>query len=112
VLPFLEDGSLAERLARYVRLFETKSGGLFKMEPVIKVVAEPGCEWATIYFVSNVSDKRVWQGTDYMSDVIHALANLFGCTVEMWQFTDGDEIYGGTPTTFAEIKGIKRIGRA
>jgi hypothetical protein len=112
VLPYFKGGSLDEHLARYVRLFETKNGGLFKMEPVIRVVAEPTCKWATIYFVSNVSDKRVWQGTDYMNDVIHALAHLFGCEVEMWQFTDEDEIIPAPPKTFAEIKGVERMGQA
>jgi hypothetical protein len=82
------------------------------MVPKIMIVVSPNCDHAVIYFVSNISDKKVWEGKDYMSDAIHAIANLFGSEVEMYRFTDEDEVDGCTPETFGAIKGIERIGKA
>jgi hypothetical protein len=82
------------------------------MEPVIRLVVSPDHDWGVIYFVSNISDKKVWEGHEYSSNAIHAIANLFGSEVETWLFTDEDEIDGCTPDKFGDIKGIKKYAQA
>jgi hypothetical protein len=82
------------------------------MVPIINIVVSPDCEWAVIYFVSNISDKKVWAGKDYMSDAIHAISNLFGCQVFTYSFTNEYETADDTPEKFGDIKGIERLGQA
>jgi hypothetical protein len=79
------------------------------MEPVIRVVTTPDCEWGVIYFVSDISDKKVWEGHEYSSNAIPAMATLWGAETEYYEFTDEEEVSGCTPDTFKDIKGIKKF---
>ena len=79
------------------------------MVPKVMIVVAPDGDWEVIYFVSNISDKKVWEGHNNSSNAIEALSECFGYPVEFWKFTDEDEIDGCTPNTFGAIKGIKRV---
>ena len=79
------------------------------MIPIVKIVDSPGGDWAVMYFYSNITDKKIWEGHMYEPNSICALAKCFGYPVEFYEFTDEYEIDGCTPDTFSEIKGIKKI---
>lgn len=79
------------------------------MVPIVKLVYDPDGEWMVIYFHSNISDRKVWEGHPVDTGAICALSETFGYPVHTYEFTDPNEIDGSTPDTFAEIKGIKSI---
>ena len=79
------------------------------MVPIIKIVDSPSGDWGVIYFHSNITDKKVWEGNSYNPNSLCAMAECFGYPVEFFEFTDEDEIDGETPDKFGDIKGIKKI---
>lgn len=79
------------------------------MVPIVRIVDGHSGDWAVMYFVSNISDRKIWEGHMYEPNSICALCETFGYPIEFWEFTDEDEIDGCTPDTWAEIKGKKRI---
>jgi hypothetical protein len=79
------------------------------MEPTFYRVVTPSCEWGVIYFVSNISDIKVWEGHEYGSNGFPAMAEVHGCPMKEMEFTDEDEVDGCTPDHFKDIKGIKNL---
>jgi len=79
------------------------------MEPTIKIVDSPSGDWAVMYWHSNISDRKIWEGNIYEPNSICSLAECLGHPVEFYEFTDEDEIDGCTPDKFANIKGIRRV---
>jgi hypothetical protein len=79
------------------------------MIPTFYRVVTPSCDWGVIYFVSNISDIKVYEGHDYGSNGFPAMAKVMGYLFEEREFTDEDEVDGCTPDTFKAIKGIKQF---
>jgi hypothetical protein len=77
------------------------------MIPTFYRVVTPSTEWGVIYFVSNLTDIKVYEGHDYISNGFPAMAGVMGCQFVEATFTDEDEVDGCTPETFGDIKGIK-----
>ena len=79
------------------------------MLPKFMMVVSPDCDWGVLYWVSNVSDHKIWEGHEYTSNALGAMAECMGYGIENYEFTDEDEIDGCTPDTFGSIKGIKKF---
>lgn len=79
------------------------------MIPTFYRVVTPSCDWGVIYFVSNISDIKVYEGHDYVSNGFPAMAEVMGYPFEEHEFTNEDEVDGCTPDKFADIKGIKKF---
>jgi hypothetical protein len=79
------------------------------MIPTFYRVVTPSCDWGVIYFVSNISDIKVYEGHDYGGNGFPAMANVMGYPMEELEFTDEDEVDGETPDRFKDIKGIKKL---
>jgi hypothetical protein len=80
------------------------------MIPTFYRVITPSCEWGVIYFVSNISDIKVWEGKEFMSNGLPAMAEVMGYPFEEREFTGRKEMGAGdAPDTFAAIKGIKKL---
>jgi hypothetical protein len=77
------------------------------MTPTVMIVTA-GDDWQIIYFVSNISDRKVWEGHDYGAGALEALSETFGYPVEYWDMTNEDEHDGCTPDTFGAIEGKKK----
>jgi hypothetical protein len=78
------------------------------MTPTFYRVVTPDCDHAALYFVSNISDIKVWEGSDYISNALPAMAEVMGHPFEEWDFTNEDEVDGGTPEKFMYIKHKKK----
>lgn len=74
------------------------------------MIVTAGDDWQVIYFVSTISDMKVWEGHNYGAGALEALSETFGYPVQYWDMTNEDEFDGSTPTLFAEIKGKIRTG--
>ena len=55
-----------------------------------------------------VSDRKFWEGHDYMCYGIKELTLLFGATFEVWELKDEAECDGSTPDKFSELKSVER----
>ena len=77
------------------------------MVPEFKMVITPNCNWAALYWHSNIRDIKVWEGEDYHCGAIQAMA-LFhtGRGVRIYFFPDESQCDGSTPDTFSEIEGL------
>lgn len=80
------------------------------MIPKLMLVDAPSGDWRVLYFVSNTSDRKVYEGHECDGNLLLALSKTFGYPLECWIFTDEDEIDGCTPDRFKDIKGIDRVG--
>ena len=74
------------------------------MHPTLMIVTA-GDDWQVLYWFSKISDRKIWEGHPVDASAIEALSETFGYPVQHWTMTDEDEYDGGTPDTFAGIKG-------
>ena len=58
-----------------------------------------------LYFVSNISDKKVYEGHDWYCGAVDALAATLGYPVKHGEFISEDDCDGCTPDRFKDIKG-------
>lgn len=84
------------------------------MAPTIHIVACPGHDWGVVYFTTNNSDKKVYEGHDWSSNGIAAMAELLGTyltgsQLRYHEFTNRDEVDGCTPDKFKDIVGITDV---
>ncbi len=73
------------------------------MENILRLVF--GDDWTVLY----LNDDKVYEGHESGENLLLSLCEKIPYTLEMYEFTDMDEIDGETPDTFSSIVYIKRI---
>lgn len=63
-------------------------------------------DWVVLY---NRSGRKVYEGHSADSNAVKAILAEFGTEIKYYQFTDEDEIDGGTPDHFDNIKGLGEL---
>ena len=77
------------------------------MEPTL-IGCAAGDDWQVMYFVSNITDRKVWEGHGAGNGAVESLAIFLGYKTEQWEMTDEDEYDGCTPDTWASVKSKRK----
>ena len=74
------------------------------IKPILYVVACPSGDWGVLYFRSEVSNRKVYEGHDFYSGAVPAIVHMYGHNVEYGELTDEDECDGCTPDLITDCK--------
>jgi len=75
------------------------------MNTILYILGCPCEDWGVLYIVSSNVDKKLYEGHDWYSPAVDALAHEFGWTVRHGEFKSEDEVDGETPDQFQDIEG-------
>jgi len=76
------------------------------MNTTLYIIGCPNWDWGVLYLLSNISDKKVYEGSDWYCGAVDALAHTFGCPVVHGEFKDDDFPGDGLPPDkIRDVKG-------